>query len=345
MRNVYIVLLAGGKGTRLWPLSRENYSKSFIRIGQRIPLIKETIERLKGLVPTKNIIIVVDKKQVSLLRKTVKGIPRKNILVEPFGRSTASAVGLAALNLRKDYLMAVLPTDAFIKGKVRFKSTLKKAFKFALSKDDTIFCIGIKPKMASIGYGYIKLKKRVKNNIFKVDKFVEKPNKLKAKKYLRSGKYLWNAGMFLFKAGTIERAIKRYAPSLSRELSRIKKNKKNIKSAYSRMKDVSIDYQIMEKVKNLYCVVASFEWYDIGSWKSVKELYREFGGKRDKKKNVMFGKTRLLETKNTLVYNASRQEIGVFGMEDAIVVNTDDEILVTKLEEAESVKKMATGVK
>jgi len=158
--NIYACLLAGGKGTRLWPLSKERFSKSFVRIGKRKPLIVETIDRLRGLAGKKNVIIVVDKAQSRLLRKSVKGIPQRNILVEPFGRSTASAIGLAAIKLKADDIMVVLPTDALIKESSAFRKTIKSAIKFVKDNENVLLCIGIKPKSPSTAYGYIKIKSR-----------------------------------------------------------------------------------------------------------------------------------------------------------------------------------------
>jgi len=334
-KNVYAVLLAGGKGTRLWPLSTEKYSKSFVRIGKRRPLIEESIDRVAGLLGKKNILIVVDDSQKHLLKKAAYSIPKKNILVEPFGRSTASAVGLAAIELDPEDVMVVLPTDAVIENASLFRKTIKKAIAFAQKKDDALICIGVKPRNPSTAYGYIKVKRQVAGLAYSVDKFIEKPNEKKAKMFLRKQIYLWNAGMFVFKAKTLLDAMKKHAPSLHKELERIKKDKKKTESAYSRMKNVSIDYQIMEKVKNLYCVKGDFAWNDLGSWVSVATLF-----KKDKEGNVSFGNVRLMNAKGCIVYNTEEATLGVVGLKNAIVVHTKNGTLVCDKEKAEKVKKI-----
>ena len=167
-KNVYAVLLAGGKGTRLWPLSVGNYSKSFVRIGRRPPLIAETIERLRGIIDKKRIIVVVDRAQASLLGEFAKGIPKRNILVEPFGRSTASAAGLAAIKLKPGDIMVVLPTDSLIKERASFRKTIKEAVDFAFRKEDALLCIGVKPREARSGYGYIKTGPRRLGSVYSV---------------------------------------------------------------------------------------------------------------------------------------------------------------------------------
>jgi len=335
-KNVYAVLLAGGKGTRLWPLSTQKHSKSFVRIGKRRPLIEECIDRTAGLVGKKNIVIVVDDSQKHLLKNAAYKIPKKNILVEPFGRSTASAVGLAAIELGREDIMVVLPTDAVITQTSSFRKTLKKAIGFAQKKDNALICIGIKPGSPSTAYGYIKVKRPLAGMVYSVDKFIEKPNEKKAKSFLRKRTYLWNAGMFVFKAKAILDAMKKHSPSLYKELLRIKKDKKKKKNAYSRMKNVSMDYQIMEKVKNLYCVKASFPWHDLGSWASVAALF-----KKDTKGNISFGNVRLVDTKDCIVYNTEKTTVGLVGLENTIVAHTPSGTLVCEKKNAEKVKKIA----
>ena len=335
-RNIYACFLAGGKGTRLWPLSVKGSSKSFIKIGTRRPLITEAINRLSGLVDKKHILVVVDKSQEKLARGFTLGIPRKNILVEPFGRSTASAVGLAAINLKADDVMMVLPTDALIEDAVSFRKTIKEAAYFADSKKNALISIGIKPGWASTAYGYIKPGKRIHGQVYLIDRFTEKPSAKKARSFLRNGNYLWNAGIFVFTSGAIREAIKTHAPVLHRELCSISRSKKNIKKAYGRMKNVSIDYQVMEKAKTLYCVRGKFEWKDIGSWVSMGKIF-----KKDKKKNVVFGKVKLIDTEDSIIYNSEKTELAVVGLKKVIVAKTKDGTLVSAKAYSERIKELA----
>ncbi len=339
-KNVFAVLLAGGKGTRLWPLSTGRYSKSFIRMGGRRPLIDETIGRITGIIGRKHIIIVVDGAQAPLVKKFSAGIPRNNILIEPFGRSTASAVGLAAIGLNPDDIMVVLPTDSLIKESFLFRKTIKEAVEFAAREKDALICIGVKPSGASCGYGYIKAGPRRSGNIYSVGKFIEKPPDFLARKFAEKKGYFWNAGMFVFRAETILRAVRKYAPRLSRELERIKKNVKNKKSAYSKMKNVSIDYQIMEKAKNLYFAAGKFSWHDLGSWESIGELF-----KKDKNGNISFGKTVLTDTRGSIAYNSTSKNLGLTGLKDTVVVCTENGVLACAKAGSERVKAMVERMK
>ena len=331
--------MAGGKGTRLWPLSTKKLSKSFIRIGKRKPLFIETVERLGGLIKRKNIIVVVDKAQEGLLRRFTKGIPGRNILAEPFGRSTASAIGLAAIERNPEDIMVVLPTDALINESKAFRKLIKSGVDFVSNTKNALLCIGIKPKEPSTAYGYIHLRSRKRGRIYSIAKFIEKPKAKVAARLVKSPNYLWNAGIFIFRAEDILEAMRRYTPLLHRELLRIKKNKRDKRKAYSRMKDVSIDYQIMEKAKNLYCIKGDFPWCDLGSWKSVKELF-----KKDRKGNICFGKTVLMDTSDSIIYNSGKDALGVVGLENVIVVHTRNGTLVCDKKNAESVKKLVAGL-
>jgi mannose-1-phosphate guanylyltransferase len=334
--NVYFCLLAGGKGTRLWPLSTETCSKSFIKIGNRKPLIEESIKRIKGFATKNQMIAVVDKAQEKIANKFLKGIPRKNILIEPFGRSTASAVGLAAINLRPEDTLIVLPTDSLIENVKSFRETLKNAINFVSVNEDALTCIGVKPRSASTAYGYLRIGPEKGKKVFTIDKFIEKPSKEKAKKLIKKNTNLWNAGIFIFKVKAILKAIKTHAPVLSRELERIKKNKKDINKAYSRMHNVSIDYQIMERANNLFCIKGDFTWCDLGNWVNVANLF-----KKDKNKNASFGKVKFLDTKNLFVYNATKKTVNAIGITDSVMVATEDGVLLSRKEDVEKVKRLA----
>lgn len=342
--RVCAVLLAGGEGTRLWPLSTGSFSKSFVRIADKKPLVQRTIERLGGFIDKKDILIVVDKRQKPAVRKTVKGIPGKNILAEPFGRSTASASGLAAIALRPEDIMVVLPTDSLIKETPLFRNAVKKAVDFIRNTENVIVCFGIKPKGPSTAYGYIKVEPRGNRGIYPVDRFIEKPTETIAEKLVKKPVYLWNAGMFVFRAGDILNAMKKHAPVLHRELMRIKKDRKKKTAAYSRMRNVSIDYQVMEKAENLYCVKAGFNWQDLGNWENVGRMFSVLGGKKDKKGNVLFGKVRLLDTRGSVIYNSSRKRLALIGLKGMIVVHTENGTLVCRKKDAEKVKALAAGL-
>ena len=334
-KDVYAVILAGGKGTRLWPLSKKGVSKSFISIAGKKPMVLETVERIRGLVEKEHMIFVVDYAQKKALKSAIKGISKQNILLEPYGRSTASAVGLAAIRLPRRSILVVLPTDAMVDNPGRFKQTLKKGIDFVRAKEGSMICVGIKPNGPSSAYGYIKVGSRLKEGIYAIDRFVEKPTKRKAEALIKQTHYLWNAGIFVFRAGDILSAMRKYSPELYRQLDRIKNNQKTITDAYSRMRNISIDFQIMEKAENLYCVKANFGWSDLGSWVSMEEL---FG--KDRQGNVSFGNVKLEDTKNSFIYNSGEPVIGVVGADNMIIVRTSNGMLVCSKKDAEKVKRL-----
>jgi len=337
--GVYACLLAGGKGTRLWPLSVPSCSKSFVRIGKRRPLIEDTISRLKGFINKERILVVVDKKQAGLLGKFTKGIPRRNILVEPFGRSTASAIGLAAIRLLPEDVIAALPTDQIITNPAGFRKTIKKAADFARKNKNSLLCVGVKPEGPSTAYGYIKAGKNRGGGIRKVAGFMEKPDKKTAKLFVKRKNFFWNAGIYIFRADSILSAMKRHAPLLRRELERVRKDGKKINSAYSRMKNVSIDYQIAERSKDIYFIRADFGWRDLGSWAGLDEVLLKAGARKDGDGNIIFGKARLSGTANSVIYNTESFTLIVEGARDRIIAHTKNGTLVCPKSEAGNIKK------
>ena len=211
--------------------------------------------------------------------------------------------------------------------------------KFINTKKNVLLCIGVKPKEASTAYGYIKVKSREKGNVYLIDKFTEKPKEKIARKFIKSENYLWNAGIFIFRVESILDAIKKYAPLLHAQLMIIKKNERKKRLAYSRMKNTSIDYQVMEKANNLYCVKGNFSWCDLGNWKSIVKLFKE-----DKEGNVRFGKIDLIDTHNSVIYNIGKDTIGVIGLDDIVVVHTDNGTLVCSKKDAEKVKELTSKI-
>jgi len=333
--NVYAILLAGGKGTRLWPISSADCSKPFASIGGARPLIKSSIEGLRGLIDKKHIIVVVDAPGEKLVKSLVREIPGRNILTEPFGKSTASAVGLAAIGLKAKDIMVVLPTDVLIKNAGAFKHALKSAINFVRAEGDVLLCLGVRPGGPSAAYGYIKTRPSGKNAIYLVEKFIEKPNEKKALEFIKKKNYLWNAGIFIFETGSILNAFKKHSPLLYGELMRIKKDKTKKEAAYRRMKNVSIDYQIMQKAKNLFCAKGAFSWYDLGNWRSAGELF-----KKDKCRNAVYGKVALIGTRDSIIYNSTKEKLGVVGIKDAIVVRTENGTLVSAKKDAEKIREL-----
>jgi len=334
--KVKTVLLAGGKGTRLWPLSTARLSKAYINIGKNKAMISRSLERAVRLTGKANTHIVVDKDQYSQLKKFTDPVVKKNIIVEPFGRSTASAIGLAALQMLPDEIMLIMPTDSFIKDDKKFYETINKGISFARKSTHALICVGIVPDRPSTAYGYIKIADEISDGVYSVDRFVEKPSRKKASSLVKNKSYLWNAGIFIFRVEAILKTMQRHSPALFDGLQQIKKNRKDIAKVYARMKNVSIDYQIMEKAQNLYCIKGSFTWRDLGNWQNVGKLF-----KKDKCGNEIFGKAVLLDTRNSVIYNSEGKTVGVNGLSEVIVINTKNGILVSSKNDVENVKKIA----
>jgi len=335
--EVYAVLLAGGEGKRLWPLSRSEKPKSFLKIANRKPFLESTIDRLEGFVDKKHIFIVAHASHRKILSGFTKGIPGKNILLEPLKKNTAAAAGFAATRLGADDIALVLPADHVIKNRRAFLETLKTGVSFVREEKNAILCVGASPDAPRTGFGYIKLGRKKAPRVFSVHKFIEKPARKKAEAMLKEGGFLWNTGIFIFKARTILSSMKKYAPRTYANLIAIKKGASPGR-AYSRMEDKSIDYQVIEKAKNLYCIRGDFDWSDVGNWLSVAGMEPKA---RDKNGNFCFGPVRQDGTRGSVIYNATDDLLIVSGLKDMIVAHAGGRTLICGKADAERVKEIA----
>ena len=271
--TIYAVVLVGGKGKRLKPLSTAALPKAFLSVSRdRKTMFRKTLDRTRRLVPDKNIIVVANLAHAKLVKRDFPDIGKDNLIREPISRNTAPAIALAASILeRRDpgAIMAVVPTDQYIADERKFILPIKRAVSFIRDDPDAMVVVGTKPRYPSVHFGYIKAKS---GRIAKVQKFVEKPDRKKAERYLKSGYYLWNAGAFIFKARTVLRSIKMLAPGIYNSIV----HGGSIYAAYRKAPNISIDYAVMEKARNVYCVKADYEWYDLGGFESlIKILTRE----------------------------------------------------------------------
>lgn len=332
------LIMAGGKGTRFWPLSTEEKPKQFLNLIGKDTMIQMTVNRIKPIIPIERIFVCTAVQYLDLVKEQLQELPEKNIIIEPEGRNTAPCIALSAFVIKRYYEdanMIVLPSDHLIKEEDEFRNIVQKANNFLENNKEAIITLGMKPDRPETGYGYIKYTKNSEwndeLNISKVDKFVEKPNEEKAQKYLEDGSYLWNGGMFLWKASNIINEIKKYSPEIYEAIHEIEIVKEEflqtlINDKYHETESISIDYAVLEKSKNIYVVPSEFGWDDIGTWKSV-ERYKE----KDINDNILYGNARVIESKSNIAINNGKR-IVMIGIDDVMTLETEDSIYIVNKE-------------
>ncbi len=333
---VKAVIMAGGKGERFWPLSREKFPKQLLSLTGEKSLLQETVERIQPLIPPRDILVVTRRPLAKAIERQLPQVPRRNIISEPVGRNTAPCIGLAAKMIKEDAVMVVLPADHIIKPRGKFLDTLKKAVTLA-KETENLITIGIKPTYPATGYGYIEAGNKEKRQVFRVKRFVEKPDNKKAERFLKTGRFFWNSGMFVWKKSVILEAIRKYMPSLCQRLQMI--SSKNISKLYLGLPNVSIDYGIMEKAKNSLVIPADFSWEDLGSWESLDKFLS-----RDRKKNAVMGRVSTIDSGNCIMVNR-KGLLSAIGVSDLIIVSTEDVTLVFPKGKGQQVKKLVEKVR
>ena len=341
--KMYGVIMAGGSGTRFWPLSRQNNAKQLLNLSGADTMINETIVRISRFIDKKDIFIVTNKCQSKKIAElTDKYIDKDHILIEPEARNTAACIGYAACKIKKRYgdgIMCIFPSDHFIKGTKTFEETINQAVEIAV-KDEKLITIGIQPTYPSTGYGYIKFNKSEEKAAKNVIQFVEKPDYETAKSYIHSGEYVWNSGMFIWKASTILNEFERYLPKIYEKLFTIADYMDTeyeceiINRLYGDIPSISIDYGIMERSDNVLMLTGEFSWNDVGSWDSLQALYDS-----DKSGNIIIGEHININTKNCISYSSGRL-IATMGVENLIIVETKDTVMICSKESAQDVKKI-----
>lgn len=347
-----IVIMAGGKGERFWPKSRINLPKQFLSLtDDEKSMIQHTVERAKSLVDIENVYVVTNEMYKNLVLEHVPDILDENIIIEPVAKNTAPCIGLAAMHIAKKDInskMIILPSDHLIKFNEIFIDTLKTALD-VVEKGDNLATIGITPNYPETGYGYINFTKgesfKDSANVYEVLRFVEKPNLEKAKEYLTSGQYLWNSGMFVWKASTILKNFKEYLPEIYEGLQKIgesigtEKYEEVLKKEFSNLPSESIDYGIMEKAKNIYVIPGNFGWDDVGSWLSIGRI-----NKTNQDGNVINGNVISIKTKNSII-QGNKKLIATIGLEDIVIVDTDDVTLICHKDNSQEVKEIINNLR
>lgn len=344
----YGVIMAGGGGTRFWPLSREKTPKQLLNLTGNGLMINETIERMDEVIENDKIFIVSNQQQIELMEKSVSEVIKKEqILSEPARRNTAACIGYSAMEILKkhgDGIMCIFPSDHYIKDKKEFSRSLESAIDEA-EKNDKLVTIGIKPTFPSTGYGYIKYNNQNHQSAKDVLEFIEKPNLKKAKEYIDNGEYVWNSGIFVWKASVILDNYRRFLPRVYKYLVEIgeamntPEEHKVIQEVYPQIPDISIDYGVMERSDEVKVITGDFGWNDIGSWDTLAVLYDV-----DDNGNVIKGNQINIDTNNCISYSEERL-IATVGVENLIIVETKDAILVCHKDKAQDVKKVVDQLK
>ncbi|MDD5594659.1 MAG: sugar phosphate nucleotidyltransferase [Candidatus Omnitrophica bacterium] len=338
----HVIVLSGGSGTRFWPLSRKSQPKQFLNLCSDQPMIEQTIQRVRKLTEIKNIYIAANKVHEKNIRSCMARlkIPQKNIFFEPQAKNTFAPIAvLSKLIYEADpqAVIAVFPSDHYIKEENKFLKVLKQAFTAA--KTGYIVTIGITPYQPETGYGYIKITGQAKRQgVYKVKKFFEKPEVKLAKKFIQDKGYYWNAGMFIFKAESLLEEIKKFHPLDYRLLKKIDSQEK-AKKLWSKFISTSIDYAIMEKTKRSALIPADFQWSDLGSWLALKDLLP-----KDKQGNCIRGDVVDIGSTNLLALPGSRF-LATIGLKDLVIVGTKDALLVCAKDKTQDVKKLVETLK
>jgi len=340
--NMKIVILAGGCGTRLWPLSRKKDPKQIKSLLGKNTLLQQTHRRIRQGFKESDIFISINQRQLSTVQKQLPRVKLPQIICEPVGKDTAAAIGLAAVLIAKKYpqeILAIVNSDHYIKDEQEFNRVIKLAGQVARDYQDKIVLVGLNPTYLETGYGYIKLGKQMLGHngdkVYQVDCFKEKPNLTLAKRYLKNWAYLWNPAYFVFRPEAMLLLFKKYLPGQYKILMKIKRSPLKLRQEYGKIKPISIDYGIMEKTKDLLCLPAAFEWADIGHWSKVHDILAE-----GKKANVVRGKYIHVDGEGNLIYSYSNKLVATVGIKNSIIIETENAILVCPKSRAQEVKKI-----
>lgn len=347
--NTYALILAGGSGTRFWPLSRSNKPKQLLDLFGTGTLLEQTIARLEGMVPFENILILTNSLQVESVREIASMLPAENIFAEPAKRDTAPAVALgvgliAARN--PNAVMMVLPSDQLIQDTAAFQSVMNAALS-AAERSDGLVTIGLRPTWACPSYGYIERGDRstlpgqeTDHPLFKVKRFREKPNPELAEQFLQLGGFSWNAGIFVWSLSTVIDQLASHAPELSDFVSELRRSKDvlaTVAAQFPKLTPISIDYALMENAEHVLNIEATFDWDDVGSWVSIAKYLTDGGNNNHVNQPVS-----QIDSENNIIFNANPGiHIALLGVDDLIVVQTGDSLLIANRHQADAIKKLS----
>ena len=346
-----VVIMAGGRGERFWPRSRMAMPKQFLSLIGTGTMLQQTVERMQDIVKLSDVYVVAGNEFKEIISEQLPGLPESNIIIEPFGRNTAAAIGLAAVVIgqkKPDDVMIVLPADHHINDLPRFTEIIRGAILAAASGEETV-TLGITPDRPETGYGYIRRGEEfgVYSGVkaYVVRQFTEKPNLEKARQFLEEGDYLWNSGMFVWRIDLIRKLIGVHTPDLASGLKEIEKalgggNYETVLlKEYQRLPSVSIDYGVMERAERVLVIPSDFGWDDLGSWNALDRY-----AKKDASGNAFDGRGALLNTANTYVY-APGHTVATIGVRDLIVVFHEGCLLICHKDQAQGIKDAVSELK
>lgn len=340
--KTFAVIMAGGSGTRLWPASRSRLPKQYLPIGEERSLVAQTLSRLAGLVPIERTLVVSAHSQADALAKALPDLPRENMLLEPCARNTAACVAWAAAEISRrdpDSLQIVLPADHVIRPVEKLRASLGAGLDEA-RESRALITFGIRPTRAATGFGYIELGAalgdRGAHPVFSVRRFVEKPNEERAKEFLAAGGFLWNAGIFAWRTGSILAALERHAPSVIRPFVGLPVGQE-LERIYADLPKLSIDVAVMEREPDVRTLPLDYFWSDVGAWTAMDDvLVPDTNGNRVTGGTLM----EALDASNNIVYGEQGQLVALLGVENLVVVRSGDALLVTTREHADQVRAL-----
>ena len=348
-KNIYCVILAGGVGSRFWPMSTTNNPKQFHDVlGVGRTLVQQTYDRLLNFCNPENIYVITDKNYTDLVKEQIPELNTENVIAEPVGMNTAPCAIYSAMKIYKknpEAEILVCPSDHLILNEERFTETVLLALKSS-KENQGLYTLGIKPTRPDTGYGYIQYVKG-ENEVKKVKTFTEKPNLDLAEKFIKSGDFLWNSGIFIWSAKDILDSFKKYLPEMYSIFASIndvlntEQEASKVKEIYPTLQKVSIDVGIMEKDKNVYVIPSQFGWSDLGTWLSLYEQVE-----KDNNRNAVLGKsTFIYNSKGNILYTQKDKVTVIDGLKDYIVVDTEKALLISPVKNSQEIKRYVTDIK
>lgn len=355
--TVKAVILAGGTGTRFWPFSRSDFPKQFLPILHQQSMIADTLERMLQYLPLEHIYIVSLEEYIAIIKEQLPDFPQQNIIVEPMARDTAACIGLSALHMimaEEDPVLITLPSDHYISDPEAFYEVLQTAVQHA-EQERCVVTLGVQPTRPETGYGYIRIGRESgrdaaaikRSSLVPVEKFIEKPELSVACQIFSDSCHYWNTGTFIWKASTIMHLLQLHLPDLYEALLDMKDilndphaGQQQLTTAYSSIKKQSIDYGVIERCESIYMIPVYYDWDDLGNWNALERIHHP-----DAQRNIISGRHEGLDTKRSIIYGSTGQLIATIGIEDMVIVATDDVVLVCPKDRTQDIKKIVGHLK